>query len=80
MCSPGVAPAQGSDNDEGQDDDKEDEGDKRVTLVPQIRANLYVLQEPVKPEPLLPPEVRWDKDMEAFGHVLDYTTNQEVRW
>ena len=33
----------------------------------------------VDPESLPFPEAGWDKDTEAFVHVLDYTTNQEVR-
>lgn len=39
----------GNDYDEGQDEDKEDEGDKPVTLVPPIKAILRVPQEPVEP-------------------------------
>ena len=86
----------GNDYDGGQDDDKEDEGGKPVTLVPPIKAILRVPQEPVEPlgkkhkkrrgksvtvdpESLPFPEAGWDKDTEAFGHVLDYATNQEVR-
>ena len=87
----------GNDYTEGQDDDdKEDEGDKPVTLVPPIKAILRVPQEPVEPlgkkhkkrrgksvtvdqESPPFPEAGWDNDTEAFGHVLDYATNEEVR-
>ena len=39
----------GNDYDEGQDDDKEDEGGKSVTLVPPIKPILRVPQEPFEP-------------------------------
>jgi len=33
----------------------------------------------VDPESIPFPEAGWDKDTESFGHVLDYTTKEEVR-
>jgi centromere protein C len=33
----------------------------------------------VDPESVPFPEAGWDKDTEAFGHVLDYATEQEIR-
>ena len=33
----------------------------------------------VDPESVPFPEAGWDKDTEAYGHVLDYTTQEEVR-
>jgi centromere protein C len=85
----------GAEDDEDQDNDKEGEDNRAVTLVPPIKAIIRVTQDPVvplgkkhkkrrgksvtvDPESAPFPEAGWDKDTEAFGSVLDYTTNEEV--
>jgi len=86
----------GTDYDEDQGNDREDNSDKPITLVPPIKAILRVPQEPVEPlgkkhkkrrgksvtvdpETAPFPEAGWDKDTEAFGHVVDFATKDEIR-
>ena len=87
--------AYGKDCDEGQDDGKEDEGKVHHSgPADQGRPSRFAgtcgttwkeTQEKAGEgghrRPRIPPfpEAGWDKDTEAFGHVLDFATKEEVR-
>lgn len=85
----------GADYDEDRDDDKDDSDTavtlvppiKAILRVPQDPVEPLGKKHKkrrgksvtVDPESAPFPEAGWDKDTEAFGHVLDYTTREEVR-